>query len=709
MEDDSSEPIVFATIKHSRKGNVSQLQENSHQSRKHDFSCLNRGHSRSDEALLPGHKGNVESERSTATHLNYGALYKTTSLNRSLAFSEEDIVLGVESGPKRAISSSQLPSKGILKNKKSRTDIRKVKSMEVLSPRVTKGEGQSGQKGKGVTQAEMDRARANFVEGKLQFSAFLNEITKQVLSPSDLSRLGVGNDLSSGKAPTPAPMLDKIKPQLPPKKHRGIKRSETEPPLQQSSRQVKDADSSNPDKLISYATRNHRGSPPPHHYPSPSSHGCKDRRPSPTGDFMSGDRYSRSGPHITDGTSPSPTRPKQRQHHKYQPNTYHNQHKHTQRFFQQVHQDSGHTRPNFSPSPSVQGAGPGFGSESSSTKSDSPRGRETASTATSHSSEQSSRRQSQQTGICKQPMDLLYDPDHFQALQEENADLHQNLLQTVVCIESLEAELQRTREELSHVKEKYKSLLPSHTGTKQDHNLLGEHLNKASESLSSESKFLLNRVSELGSEVEDAHRTITALENINEPCLIKELLERHFGSTEAIQKFLTTSFPISQSHNAKAEEVSHDWLNKSDGESQRATAFMPVKQGLPPNKSESCHRSSFPSDITTSIYKSSFPARPQPVYPQTQKQSSCGANQADGPPEQQQQAQAGPDRREGRRGLKVLLFEEDCRDVNSVSAQQILDDFIQHLQARNEADGGKTQQSVQEWMNGVEQTGKVTD
>lgn len=44
----------------------------------------------------------------------------------------------------------------------------------------------------------------------------------------------------------------------------------------------------------------------------------------------------------------------------------------------------------------------------------------------------------------------------FRALQEENADLHQNLLQTVVCIESLEAELERTRDELSRVKEKYK-------------------------------------------------------------------------------------------------------------------------------------------------------------------------------------------------------------------------------------------------------------
>lgn len=44
----------------------------------------------------------------------------------------------------------------------------------------------------------------------------------------------------------------------------------------------------------------------------------------------------------------------------------------------------------------------------------------------------------------------------FRVLQEENDDLHQNLLQTVVCIESLETELQRTRDELSRVKEKYK-------------------------------------------------------------------------------------------------------------------------------------------------------------------------------------------------------------------------------------------------------------
>lgn len=49
----------------------------------------------------------------------------------------------------------------------------------------------------------------------------------------------------------------------------------------------------------------------------------------------------------------------------------------------------------------------------------------------------------------------LYVSSVISALQDENADLHQNLLQMVVCIESLEAELQRTRDELSRVKEKY--------------------------------------------------------------------------------------------------------------------------------------------------------------------------------------------------------------------------------------------------------------
>ncbi|KAM4733158.1 uncharacterized protein FYW61_008693 [Anableps anableps] len=736
-EDDSSEPIVFATVKHSKKGNVvSRLHDGSHQSRRNELYDLNRGHSRSEEGLLQCNEIDGSRGRSKVSKIDHGPLYKTTSLNRSLAFSEEDIVLGVPRGPKRAVSSSQLPSKGILKNKENNNDIRKAKSMEVLSPRVTTGEGQSGQKGKGITQAEIERAQANFVEGKLQFSAFLDEITKQVMSPSQLSIFGMSPNKTTEKTPAPVTKPELVKPELPPKKHRGGKRSDTELPVKQPSRQVKPtigspkhSDGSDSDKLTTYAARKHRGSPPPRHYAPSASHGWKDRRPSPSGDSMSGDRYGIYGPHHTDGTStsPEPTQPKHRHHPKYHPSTFQNQSPHTQHFPMQTHHETEHRGPSNSPPSSSQVAGQGFGSESSSTKSDSSRGRDTASTATSHSSEQSSQHQSQPMGISKQLRNMLCDPDHLQALQEENADLHQNLLQTVVCIESLEAELQRTRDELSHVKEKYKSLLQTRTGTKEANNLLGEHLHKASESLSSERKFLLNRVSQLGSELNDAHRTIAALENFNVPVLVKELLEKYFGSAEAIQKFLSTSFPTchsqqtdGQSCDPKAEEAAQGWLSESEASLQRVTAFMPIKQALTPAKNEgglsgqheSTHSPSFSlADIGAASYKTtapSYPARPQPVYPQTQQQLLWSTAHTDTTPDPQHPHAVG-DRWEGRGGLKVLLFEQDAGDVNSMSAQQILDDFMHHLQAHKEAGGGEEQQSGQEWMNGAEQAGKVTD
>ncbi|XP_056239542.1 uncharacterized protein si:ch211-276i12.4 [Seriola aureovittata] len=745
-EDDSSEPIVFATVNHGKKGSVcSEIQASSQQRGKQGFASLDRGHSRSEEGLLQGNESNLGREKSRAPHMNYGPLYKTASLNRSLAFSEEDILLGVSRGPKRAVSSSQLPSKGILKNKEPHTDIRKAKSMEVLSPRVSKEQDPSGRKGKGITQAEIEQAKSNFVQGKVQFSAFLDEITKQVISASDLTILGVNNNKTTGKTPFPAPKTPSpVKPQLPPKKHRESSGEEREQHPKQHSRQEKAARSSSrkpsvcsdPDKLISYAARNHHGSPPPHHHPQSTSHNTrhgssrKDRRPSPTGGSVSGDRHGRCGPHLTDGTStsPEPSKPKQRHHRKQQPTASHSSH--TQHFHkhqpQQVHPGSGPRGPTSSPPSSAQGAGAGHGSESSSTKSDSSKARDTASTANSYSSEQSGRHYSQHVGHSKQHRDTLCDADHLQALQEENADLHQNLLQTVVCIESLEAELQRTREELSHVKEKYKSLLETHTGTKQANNLLGEHLHIASESLSSERKYLLNRVSQLSSELEDAHRTIAALENINVPCLIKDLLEKHFNSAEAI-KFLTTSAPIShsatspqgdsKSHTPKMEKAAHDWSTKSEAEPQRVTAFMPFKQEIPTTGTEAClssrHESSHSppfsvADISTAIYKkmaAGYAARPQPLYPQSQQQPLLGTNHTNAPPNLQQ-AHVGGDSWGGKAGVQVTLLEKDVVDVTSLSAQQILDDFMQQLHTHKEAGGGTEPQGGQEWVGGAEETGR---
>ncbi|XP_074529536.1 uncharacterized protein LOC141793082 [Halichoeres trimaculatus] len=728
-EDNGSEPIVFATITHGKKDSIcSETHLSSHKKGKGGFSSLDRCHSRSAGC-------DVGREQPKVTKTNYGTLYKTASLNRNLAFSDEDILLGVSCGPKRAVSTCQLPSKGILKNKMPQNDIRKAKSMEVLSPRVSKGQDPSGQKGKGITQVEIERARANFVQGKLQFSAFLDEITKQVISPSDLNILGLNKNRSTGKTPAAAQKPDPVKPQLPPKKHKVSSGDERVQRPKQHSRQEKvahssshkNADCSSADKLISYAAKKHHGSPPPDHYPNSPGHKAhhgssrKDRRVSPTGGSLSEDKYSQSGPPLTDGTStsPEPVQPKQRHHRNKQTTAFHG--KQTQHFSQHqpqpMHSGPVHKGPT-SPSPSsVKGVEPGLGSESSSSKSDSSRSRDTASTATSHNSGQSGRHHSPHEGSTKHHRETLCDVDHLRALQEENTDLHQNLLQTVVCIESLEAELQRTRGELSHVKEKYKSLLETHTGTKQANNLLGEHLHLASESLTSERKYLLNRVSQLSSELEDAHRTMAALENINVPCLIKELLEKHFNSAEAIQKLLTTSgsnshsasSPLADSHSYApnvGEEV-HDWLTKSEAGPQRVTAFIPFKQGVrttgPENslssQEDSRHSPPFSvNDISTAIYKkmaASYAARPHPLYPLSQQPQlqppSLTTNHTD-TSTKIQQAHVGDDNWVGNGGVKVTLVEHDIVDVTSTSAQQILDDFIQQLEAQKEVGGGEKQQ-----------------
>lgn len=405
-EDDGSEPIVFATIRHGKNSGV--LGDScgvSQNERKHVFSSLDKGHSRSDEGLLQGNESGLGGKHSKAPHITYGSLYKTSSLNRNLAFSEDDIVLGVSRGPKRAVSSSQLPSKGILKNKEPYSDIRKAKSMEVLSSR--QGQGPNGQKGKGITQVEMEQARANFVQGKLQFSAFLDEITKQVISPSDLNMLGVNDSKTTRGTPDSKPQTpDPAKPQLPPKKHRESLGENREGRPKQHSRQEKAArksarkqsNSSNPDKLKSYPAKNHHGSPPPQHLPHSSRHATprgsnhKERKSSPTRGSISGEKYVRYGSHLTDGTSTSPEPCQLKEHHSYKNCSAVSFSQYTPHFpINQPQQEHPGTA-----------VGTGLGSECSSTKSDSSRTRDSASTATSHSLERSCEHDPHYNVLCKQ-------------------------------------------------------------------------------------------------------------------------------------------------------------------------------------------------------------------------------------------------------------------------------------------------------------------
>lgn len=211
------------------------------------------------------------------------------------------------------------------------------------------------------------------------------------------------------------------------------------------------------------------------------------------------------------------------------------------------------------------------------------------------------------------------------------------------------------------------------------------------------------------------------------PCLIKELLEKHFDSAEALQKFLKTPAPNSHSvtsphtgqlQSPKIEEAGHSWLKKSEAGPQRATAFLPFKQEVPAAGSEgspgqqgpSCSPPFSVADISTSICKNlaaSHAARPQPVYPQNQQQPQWAGEHTGSQPQLQQQG--GRDSWGGQGGVKVTLLEQDAVDVTSLSAQQILDEFMQQLQAHTEAGGGKEQQGGQEWPGGAEYTGKVAE
>ncbi|XP_060903448.1 uncharacterized protein LOC132981520 [Labrus mixtus] len=200
---------------------------------------------------------------------------------------------------------------------------------------------------------------------------------------------------------------------------------------------------------------------------------------------------------------------------------------------------------------------------------------------------------------------------------------------------------------------------------------------------------------------------MAALENINVPCLIKELLEKHFNSAETTQKLLTTSATNNHSseppradnpsNTPKEDAAAQDWLAKSEAGLQRVTAFIPFKQGgnesSLSDQDESRYSPPFSvNDISTAIYKkmaASYAARPRALYPQSQQQPQISTNHADAPPKLQQD-HVGGDSWMGNGGVKVTLVEQDIVDVTSTSAQQILDDFMQQLQAQKEVEERST-------------------
>lgn len=170
------------------------------------------------------------------------------------------------------------------------------------------------------------------------------------------------------------------------------------------------------------------------------------------------------------------------------------------------------------------------------------------------------------------------------------------------------------------------------------------------------------------------------------------------------------------------EEVTHDWLTNTEAGPQRVTAFVPFKQGSPtttttteanlPSQQESSN-SPFIStaDISPVLSKKMagvHTARPQPVYPQNLQQSPLGPKQSDTKSNLQQVA-AVSDCWCGKGGVNGALLGHNLVDVTSVSAQQILDEFMQQLQAHNNVGGGTELQVREEWVEGVKPTAEEAD
>ncbi|KAI4904156.1 hypothetical protein NFI96_013823, partial [Prochilodus magdalenae] len=184
LDFDQSDSAVLLHRRHQHQqhfGHSDHPQQGSERGQRTSQLC--RGQSRSEEGLLQ----NPEADEKPHP-MEPGPLYKTASLGQGLAFNESAarVVTRGMLGPKRAVSTIQLPSKGILKNKdegQMQGNVRKSKSMEVLSTRVQVTAPRK--------QSTVQTVRAELLNKKLEFSAFLDEITRQVISPSRLSSFGI--------------------------------------------------------------------------------------------------------------------------------------------------------------------------------------------------------------------------------------------------------------------------------------------------------------------------------------------------------------------------------------------------------------------------------------------------------------------------------------------------------------------------------------
>ncbi|XP_076877480.1 uncharacterized protein LOC143526760 isoform X2 [Brachyhypopomus gauderio] len=303
-------------------------------------------------------------------------------------------------GPKRAVSSIQLPSKDIWINKDDehkQGNLRKAKSLEVLSP----GPQSSGPCEQSTLQVVME----SLVKEKMEFSAFLDEITRQVISPSTLSSFGV--ETTTMRVALRVPREDR-------KQH-----AKTDTQQQECVRVAAEQQSS-----VSVSMQRRKMATESKHGRHKGGHG------------------------------------------------------------------SGHNQSELQTG----------GEHKSWTLSAWTSGEETQSDKLSSGTWTSSERSHKHPGLVRcykrpdRPQQSVSHVDRAESLKQDSEQLHQNLLQTVACIENMEAELQRTEAELNALKEK---LQCSCTSCQQTNGGLEERLQFVVDRVISERKDHLHKILEL--------------------------------------------------------------------------------------------------------------------------------------------------------------------------------------------------------------------
>ncbi|KAK0143952.1 Tight junction-associated protein 1 [Merluccius polli] len=138
-------------------------------------------------------------------------------------------------------------------------------------------------------------------------------------------------------------------------------------------------------------------------------------------------------------------------------------------------------------------------------------------------------------------------------LQEQNEDLHHSLLQTAVRMECLgeefmtshqvlEAELQKTRVELSHLTDKFKRLQDNYSSTQQTNNLLEHKLQSVAQHMEGERERLNHRITALTDQLATAAPD-PRLEMLHVTSSLHTNLERHFRPDDPTNQFVLPVAP----------------------------------------------------------------------------------------------------------------------------------------------------------------------